>query len=387
MMSETAVGLPVATRGSAQYEGLPVWVPPWATHVTAIMSGRQEWTRVGVGQTVVDVIIEINRDGQWRVLAGGTTDAQVKYNDDGSVLNETTLYTRLPQQRIPAPQIRGVLRCASLCTIGVEFVFNDRPLPRVKRQEHHSVTYDSDGEAGGTGLASVTIGSFTVANNANRCLMVGVVTRDTVEADAVVSSITHNSSTSGWVSVISVPHPSEAGRTSQIHRKLAPSAVASTVLVTMAGTCSELGAHAMSVYDVDQTTPIGTAVSVTHRVDSLTLTTLDVTAAANDLVYDVVYLYDDSGSPTVTGTAGAGQTERANLVIATYGGARALLLTSTEAGAATVTMSWAITGQGDTWCIQAACPIKAAAAVAGHPAIRRHGGIRYGPRQLMRGVY
>jgi len=86
---------------------------------------------------------------------------------------------------------------------------------------------------------------------------------------------------------------------------------------------------------------------------------MNVSAAVNDLVYDVMYFYDED--ETVTLTPGAGQTERAESTITLYGGAaRSLIAASTEAGAATVTMSWTLTNSFYYEFALVGCALKAA---------------------------
>jgi hypothetical protein len=362
-MQETLIVLPQQARSPGVYVSNAMFVGVESTYVMAVADGRENWVDFGVNETVVELGIEINVDGEWRVLAAVTTDGKPSVDRNGNVQTATTVRCRLPRSRVPIPQVRAVLQCNSPCEGAVSFVFDDTPLPLQVRQEHHSVTYDSDNEAVATAASSVTVGAFTIAGNADRCLLVGLTTDDASNAaDTVVSSITHNSSTAGWASVVIQAHPDAAPTKGQIWRKIAPSAVSSTVAVAMAGACSALGAHALSVYGVHQTTPIGTAVSTTGHGASLTSTSVDVTAVTGDLVYDVVYLFGDAVAGIVTGTAGASQTQRANNLVLNYPPyGNQLILASTEPGVTTTTMSWAISNGGDTWIIHAACPIKTAA--------------------------
>jgi hypothetical protein len=106
-------------------------------------------------------------------------------------------------------------------------------------------------------------------------------------------------------------------------------------------------AGVMTFTGVDQTTPLGTFASNKANA-SPGPATVDVSSAANELVFDTV------GCERCTSlTVGAGQTERWNRVVEngqTRGAG------STEPGAATVTMSWTL-GSADDWAI-GAIPIK-----------------------------
>lgn len=379
MLFAPTVELPATAKRGVLY-GASRWVPPAATHVTAQIAQRGDWPRLGPRQTVVELGIEINQRGTWDLLAGCTTDASPKRNRSGQLSSSTSIRTRLPQSRIPQPQIRVMLRCLTPCPGAVSLLFDDAPVPLRQRQEHHSVTYDNDNEATANDATSITIGAFTVGNNANRCMLVGCASYDGTVAESAISSISHNGSTTGWASVITELGPGATNDRASIWRKVAPDAVNATVVVTMGGTCSEIGANALSVYDVDQTTPIGTPASAEGTTSSPA--TVNVSSATGEMVYDAVYQY---GGLTGTGTEGAGQTPRANAIVRTYAGARTLFFASTEPGAPTVTMSWALSSPSE-WVI-VACPIKATAAAAGHPTLKRHGGIRYGARHMMRGVY
>ena len=355
MLLPALVLLPDVSRPHGTYTSQPVWVPREAGYAQCTLSGRGQWGRLGARQTVIELALEINVDGTWRPLGGCTTDAMPARDRRGHLAESTSLRVRLPRQRVPAPQVRAVLQCHSQCPGALTLEFDTAQPPAVASQAHHSVTYDSDNEAVAAVATSVTIGSFTVANNANRAMVVGVACWSAVAGDGVVSSVNHNGSTTGWASVIT--RVDGSNDRASLWRKVTPAAVSATVVVTMTGTCGELGANALSVWDVDQTTPIAGATGADGTAAPLTVT---VSAATGDLVYDVAYHY---GTPTsYTLTVGASQTARANVDIIDYETQSARLAASTEPGAATVTMSWTNgTGTTTNWC-QVACAIKAAAA-------------------------
>jgi hypothetical protein len=120
---------------------------------------------------------------------------------------------------------------------------------------------------------------------------------------------------------------------------VAPSTGSNTFTVNYSNSgsnCYDQAIAGISLTGVDQTTPIGTAATATGLTSTPTVT---VTSAANEMVVDVA-----ASSTTLTFAVGAGQTQRANL---TGGSAFMYLLSSTEPGAASTTMSW--TGTGSAW--------------------------------------
>jgi hypothetical protein len=246
-------------------------------------------------------------------------------------------------------------------------------------QEHHSVTYDNDNEAFAVSGTSITIGAFAVGSNVNRAMVVGGTSYSATGANGAVSTVSHNGSTTGWNSVISQVSGDGLQRVF-IWRKVAVDVVSATVVVTFVGECTEIGVNAMSVYDVHQTTPMGTAVGIDGgTIASPGTATINVSGETNDLVYDVVYSY---GGTTSIITVGAGQTQRMNNIIATYGGARSTLGVSTEAGATTVTMSWDLSGDtDDVYWMMVGCAIKVAAAVTS-----KYVALEHGIRGLNRGL-
>ena len=130
----------------------------------------------------------------------------------------------------------------------------------------------------------------------------------------------------------------------------APANGANNVVITMDGTTSEIQAGAISATGAHQTTASLTGTQATAQGNSTT-PSVAVTSATNEMVVDSV-VADGPGSFT----AGTGQTSRWSLPTG-IGGAG-----STEAGAASVTMSWTITS--GEWAI-CGVSIKEAAAAGG----------------------
>lgn len=216
------------------------------------------------------------------------------------------------------------------------------------------VSYDNDAEGTAANATSITLSSFVVANNADRYMILGFAGWDTNVADSVISGVTWNGSATGWSELGTEVGPGAAKNRATLWGLLAPTATTANVVVTMAGTCSEIRVNVLSAYGVDQTTPVGTFVSGEGTGANPSIT---VASAADDLVYDVGYL-------GAAHTVGSGQTQRANTVE---------LGASTEpAVGATTVMSW--TMAAGEW-VQVGIAIKNLVAAGGHPAMSRWLGI------------
>jgi hypothetical protein len=102
---------------------------------------------------------------------------------------------------------------------------------------------------------------------------------------------------------------------------------------------AEVSAGAVSFTNAHQTTANLTGTQATGSGTSSD-PSVNVSSGVNEIVVDVIFW----SSATQTVSAGAGQTQRWNHIVGSNGGAG-----STEAGAATVTMSWTPTGALDAW--------------------------------------
>lgn len=172
------------------------------------------------------------------------------------------------------------------------------------------------------GASSVTF-SHTPAG-ADRLLSVGVSIDN-----RVVNSVTF-----GGTGLTSVSSATNGAQVAHLWRLIAPAASAQNVVVTLSGGGSDIIAVATSYTGVDQTTPLGTPATATG---TSTTASVAVTSATDELVVDCV------SSNLGTLTVGAGQTERGNAVAGDNQGG-----SSTEPGAASVTMSWTI-GSSSAW--------------------------------------
>jgi hypothetical protein len=191
---------------------------------------------------------------------------------------------------------------------------------------------------------SLTISHPTAGSN--RLMLVGVSVHNF--AGETVSSISYNG-----VALTQVGSSTNATDARvEIWRLIAPPTGTYDVVITFNAELSSVArAGVMTFTGVNQTTPLGTFASATG---SASPATVNVTSAANELVFDTVG--SESQSSPFSLTVGAGQTERWNSVIMGYD--RFLAAGSTEPGAASVTMSWTIVPASSVpWAI-GAVPIK-----------------------------
>lgn len=131
------------------------------------------------------------------------------------------------------------------------------------------------------------------------------------------------------------------------HYLVAPATTANNIVISFGGTAASIGGG-ISFTGVDQSTPVGTA---NTAIGADGTATVDITSATNEVVVDNVN-WENNGAGDIT--VGADQTSRFDESIAETLGAAG----STEAGAATVTMSW--TATADDWLI-GGLPLKPAA--------------------------
>jgi hypothetical protein len=191
---------------------------------------------------------------------------------------------------------------------------------------------------------SLTISHATAGSN--RLMLVGVSIHN--YASETVSSITYNG-----VALIQVGSSTNAMDSRvEIWRLIAPPTGTYDVVITFSAELSSAArAGVMTFTGVNQTTPLGTFASA---IGSASPATVNVTSAANELVFDTVG--SEGPSSPFSLTVGAGQTQRWNSAIMGYD--RFLAAGSTEPGAASVTMSWTIVPAASVpWAI-GAVPIK-----------------------------
>lgn len=174
----------------------------------------------------------------------------------------------------------------------------------------------SSGTGATNGYVVVGVGNWTSSTNRT----VTALTFDGTSMGANLTTDGHGSNTSNVATLFGLAIGNKAAGTY-------------TVSGTMSGAATEIAVVVAVFNGVHQTVSTGTAA---HTTGTSTTPSLNVTAATNDLVIDL--LTHDDGTVTV----GAGQTI---VVDQTDGGSSKDASMSSEAGATTTTMSYTISSQ------------------------------------------
>ncbi|MBN1567004.1 MAG: DUF2341 domain-containing protein [Acidobacteria bacterium] len=177
-------------------------------------------------------------------------------------------------------------------------------------------------------------------SGANTILIVGVAINQS-NASESVSSVTFNGDALTRVGAAVRNNDVQT----ELWYQLAPDAGTYSIVVTLDSAARFVGG-AISLNGVDQNTPLGTYAGTSGNSSSPSIT---VTSEEGGLVVDAM----GYGTSNYTATAGAGQTQQWTQVT-TNGTAsnNARGYSSTEAGAASVTMSWTLSS-GTKWAISA----------------------------------
>ena len=171
-----------------------------------------------------------------------------------------------------------------------------RPPPAAGGGGGSNVTLDTSAKGTpGSVVTSCTV-AITVANNANRVLIIAVGRGDGEPGGDTVSSV--SSSLDGALTHVGSSDSSDNNycRT-EFWRLIAPTAGSHTITVNFSGNVDIAIAMAISLYGVDQTTPIGTPTAVNGTVAS-TAPTGAVTLGSDDMA--VGFISTDSESLSVT---------------------------------------------------------------------------------------
>ena len=188
-------------------------------------------------------------------------------------------------------------------------------------------TSTSAATASGTSASSLTW-SHTVGTGSNGILIIDVSIR--TNAGVTVSSVTY-----GGVALTYIGSATSSKDHAEMWYLKVPVTGTANVVVTLTGS-ENVAAGATNFFGVDQTTSYGSLTTGNGSGDP----SLTVASATGELVIDAV-----SDRDVDSETVGAGQT----LLLTTKAGSAsndAWVGSSTEAGAASVTMSWTTTGAG-----------------------------------------
>lgn len=196
--------------------------------------------------------------------------------------------------------------------------------------EHaQAVTFDAASDSTDQTSTTGFTWNHTVGSGTDRILIVGVSSKDTTDADRVVSGVTFNG-----VAMTNIRTDDNTGDnvTSDAWYMVAPPVGTYAVAVSFAGTVSNAIAGAVSFTGVDQSNPID-AQTGGSTSNSSTVSTSIVTTTASTIVMDVFSNSNDSSI-----TPDASQTQRwMDGFPATFGGGAS---TEAAASAGSVAMDW-----------------------------------------------
>ena len=205
------------------------------------------------------------------------------------------------------------------------FIFRTAPLV-----PSAAITRDAT-STGGADFATSASWSHTIGSNISNTVLVLIVGSHAC-SDDLATSATYNS-----VAMTRLASEINNSNTIELWYLLNPSTGANTLAVNFDNSCS-IATVATSYYNVNQTTPFGTAVTTDSAGSSVTSSSLTVTSAANETVIDGLSTFFD------TQTAGSGQTELGKMD--RNPGGNQVTASSEEAGAASVDMTWSWTTAG-----------------------------------------
>ncbi len=183
--------------------------------------------------------------------------------------------------------------------------------------------------------------TIVVPAGTSRLLVVNVSLRNS--AGESVSSVV--SDVGGALTLkTSVQASATTGR-AELWYLIAPSVATHSITVTFSAAVRAIvSSHCYK--DIHQSVPFGTAATASGL--SGATATVDATSAVDELVIDVLARIDED-----TITVGAGQTQMVNTKTTNGTSADIRAGVSREAGAATVTMSWSLTGGLRAWALLA----------------------------------
>lgn len=206
-----------------------------------------------------------------------------------------------------------------------------------------ALAIDAVSSGAANGVTSLTY-SHTVSGS-DRLLIVWVSWYHTI---AFITGVTYNG-----VAMTEIPSGSANSSNYQIagYYLVSPALGTNNVVINFSQSIFGTGAGSLSFTGVDQTNPLGTAVAATGGTSTPSVT---VSANAGEIVSDGLCIIHNG-----TLTVGGGQTQQWNAIDS---GGNIKYAGSTEAGAASTTMSWS-NSTAQLWA-QGAVPVKPAASAS-----------------------
>ena len=204
----------------------------------------------------------------------------------------------------------------------------------------------------GVGTTTTTV-SHTVSNGTGRILVVGVGIDDV--------GFTITGATYGGTALTLIGTKQSANSRMALYYLINPTVGTANVVITISAGVTDVAVGAVSLTEVDQTTPLGTFASAAGT--NTAAPSVTVSSATGELVLETVSIK----SPPSPGTLGSGQTSWWSI----YNSGLHSSAGSTKSGASSVTMSRTLTGNGN-WAI-GAVPLKPAPAIQADVATTKTG--------------
>jgi hypothetical protein len=335
-------------------------------NAVALSCDRAAFGALPLGEHVADLELWVSQDAgaTWRFecslqVAGGTYK-----NPDGSDVERAEFYGHwMSGKDNPDRRLKTVLVAHRPLTTSVRLDTGEGTEPS-GRLPPGSVAHAQSGSTGSTGATGFTQ-SLTIAADADRCLLAFFGVDDNEDSNptpAATFNTTETLTAGTALHTYDIPSSGQDVHISVLKR-IAPSATTADLVFSGVLTAHRVFYGWSVAYNVDQTTPLGTA--GTNGSNTGETITASCTGVTDGMAFGIAF-YLRSGSPTIAD--GGGQTARTE----TEGiNSRVCGSVATIDGSGTLNFEWTGAGGGSTqgWVV-VATPLNPAAA-AGAPAFLR----------------
>jgi hypothetical protein len=277
-----------------------VKVPDDATHVEMVLD-RSEFK--GYPDTsVAEFALELSQDSGVTWLPWGAATTTLL---EVAAL-ESTFRTALAGTANPERLIRGAVTLNDTVVTALKLTFDDDPLPEFSPPDvPHSVAFDATATISGSGVTSLTTGSFTIGSGANRAAIIGLS-----HSGNGGSSFSGSCGGVSAALITGTDSGINVACRSQMWRVIAPASGSQTA--SMSWSVNQSGRlGVVTAIGVDQTTPANNGTFAT--ASSGTTRSLSITSVSGDLTLDTAVSSAGAlSAPTQTqrwsGSTGAGST-------------------------------------------------------------------------------
>lgn len=247
----------------------------------------------------------------WAVVTNGgsCTDAQLKAGTGGNIVPGVSGSVTVTTSLITIPSITGLVDATTYQIKFLQTDANGNDSSQVSvslTTTSIAATFDLASVATMTNSTSATF-SHTIGGGSNRLL---VVMPQFLYAGALrtVSSVTYNGVALTQHSGSAVDATGSGGtRTAAdvwyLKEANLPAAGTYNVVITMAGGSARIGGGAVSAYNVNQTTPLGTAVTNTATSNDLSIDVTGIASTVDDLVIAATGVQQNSAAAVPSNTS------------------------------------------------------------------------------------